>query len=120
MGIPCFTLNQNVVKENQHKMTKIWPQNLIHEALKIRMCITKSKGNYQELIMTFICLEWNVFLFHPCLVLSQMKDKFGEKFSPMELIQNIINYWDAKSIFDGHVIEGIKNQDVNHLLPLKQ
>ena len=75
--IPSFIVNQNVIKENQHKIMKIWPQNFIYEALKSRGSITKSKGNYQKHVIPFMfaksCL-WNIDLFHLDLVVLHMNE----------------------------------------------
>jgi hypothetical protein len=38
----------------------------------------------------------------------RMKVKFGEELGTMELIQEIINNWGRKFIFDGQLIEGSK------------
>lgn len=83
----------------------------IHEALKCRGSIKKSKGHYQKIILAFMCVEWclqNIGLFHYDLVASGTKLEFGEKIGTMELIQDIINDWDTKFIFDGERIDGLK------------
>ena len=88
----------------------MWPQFFIHEAMKGRRGIIKSKGNHQKLIMTFTCAEsclWNI-LFHLDLVVSWIKVEFGEKIGTTELIENITNDMEGKFIFDRKLIEGMK------------
>ena len=58
-----------------------------------------------------MCVEscfWKNNLFHPDLVVSKTKVGFCENIGTMELMQNIINEWDGKFIFDGDLIEGTK------------
>lgn len=67
MGLPSFTVNQDVIAENQDTILKIWLQDFIHETLKFRWSITKSKVHDQKLIVPFmgtkICLG-DINLFH--------------------------------------------------------
>ena len=39
-------------------------------------------------------------------MVSWVKVKFGEELGTMELIQEVINDWDRKFIFDGQPIDG--------------
>ena len=66
-------VNEDAIKENQQKITKIWPHNVIHGDLKGRMGITMSKGNYLKIILDFMCAEsylQNIGLFQLDLVVS--------------------------------------------------
>jgi hypothetical protein len=49
-------------------------KDMIHETLKSGGSITKTKGNYQELIVALMsvkCCLGNVFLFHTYLVVAR-------------------------------------------------
>jgi hypothetical protein len=57
MGLPSFTINENIIKEDQYKMTEEGVEDMIHEALESGGCITQAEGNDQELIMAFMSMK---------------------------------------------------------------
>jgi hypothetical protein len=81
MGLPSFTIDKNIIKENQYKMMEERMKDMIHETLKSGGRIIEAKWNNQELIVTlmsFECILENVFFFHTNLVVDRAKIKFGK------------------------------------------
>ena len=48
------TVDEDVIKENKDKFSKIWFEEVIHKALKSRWGITETEWHDQELIMAFM------------------------------------------------------------------
>jgi hypothetical protein len=81
MGLPSFTIDKNIIKENQDKMTEESTKDMIHETLKSGGIITEVEGHNQELIVTLMSSECNLenaFFFHTNLVISRANIKFGK------------------------------------------
>jgi hypothetical protein len=81
MGWPSSTIDDNIIKENEDKMTEKRMEDMIHEALEGGGGITQDKGHDQELIVTLMSLKdslGDVFLFHMDLVVVRMEIKFKE------------------------------------------
>jgi hypothetical protein len=73
MGIPSAVVNEDVIKENQNKLSKIGLQEFIHETLEGRWGIAKAKRHYQEFIIPFMSSEsslGNVCFIHLNLVIA--------------------------------------------------
>jgi hypothetical protein len=49
MGCPSFTIDENIIKENEDKMMEKRTKDTIHKTLESGWSITQDKGNYQEL-----------------------------------------------------------------------
>jgi hypothetical protein len=47
MGLPSFTIDENIIKENYDKMKKRRMEDMIHEALEGGGGITEAKGHEQ-------------------------------------------------------------------------
>jgi hypothetical protein len=45
MGLPSFTINEEVIKEDKDKMMKKGLKDVIHETLESGWHITQAKGN---------------------------------------------------------------------------
>ena len=76
MSFPRLIVDEDVIKEDKEKVSKIRFHNFIHEALEGGRHITKSKRHNQKLIVAFMGAKSslrNVFLFHPDLMVSQAK-----------------------------------------------
>ena len=111
MGLPSFTIDENIIKENQEKMMEERTKNIIHETLESGGGITQEKWNYQELIVTLMsskCSLGNVFLFHTYLVVAITNNKFSKVPSTTQFIQQIINDRNGKFVFDGEFVQGEK------------
>jgi hypothetical protein len=81
MCLPSFSIDENIIKENQDEMTKERMKYMIHETLKSGGRITKVEWNNQELIVTlmgFECSIGNVFFFHMNMVVARSEIKFGK------------------------------------------
>ena len=57
MKLTSFSIDENVIKENQYKMTEERMEDMIHETLKSGGSITRAKGHEQELIVTLVSLK---------------------------------------------------------------
>ena len=100
---PGATIDENVIEEDQDKFSEIWFEDVIHKTLESRRGIAETKWHDQELIMAFMSSEsrlGNVDFLHANLVVASEKIQLSEEFSPIELIQQIINHRDGKFIFD--------------------
>jgi hypothetical protein len=90
VGFPICTIDEDVIKQDKEKQSKIRFENFIHEDLDCRRGITNSKRHNQEFIMAFTnaknCFR-NVFLFHPNLMVARVKIQFGELLSSMKFIE---------------------------------
>jgi hypothetical protein len=90
-------------------MTKKRTKDMIHEALKGGGGVTQPKGHDQKFIVALMSAKGhlrNVGLFHTDLVIAQAKIKFGEELGTTQFIQEVINDWNGKFVFDGEFIEG--------------
>ena len=70
---PSATIDEDVIKEDKDKFLEIWFEKVVHKALKSRWGITKTEWHDQELIMTFMSSEsnlWNVNFLHANLVVA--------------------------------------------------
>ena len=50
-------VDEDVIKENKEKFYEIWFEKVVHDALKSRWGIKKTKWHDQELIMAFMSSE---------------------------------------------------------------
>jgi len=92
-------------------MTEERTVNMINETLKSGQCITKTKGQDQELIVALMNLKGNlrnVFLFHTNLVVDRTKIKFDKVLRTTQFIQKVINDRNGKFFFDCDFGEGTK------------
>jgi hypothetical protein len=81
MGFPCFTIDEDIIKENYEKMMEKRMEDMIHEALESGGRITQSKGHEQKLIVALMSSKFslrNVFLVHMYLVVATTKIKFSK------------------------------------------
>jgi hypothetical protein len=81
MGLPSFSIDENIIKENQDKMAEERIEDMIHETLKSGGRIIEVEWNNQELIvilMSYECSLGNVLFFHTKLVVSRAEIKFGK------------------------------------------
>lgn len=108
MSFPSFIIDQHIIKEYKDKRAKITSQNFIHETLESGGSIAESKRHNPYLIMVFVGVERNlrnVNLFHAYLAVAWSKIQFREEDGTMEFIEEIINDWDGKLIFDSQFID---------------
>jgi hypothetical protein len=111
MGLPSFAIDENIIKENQAKMTQERTKDMIHETLKSGGSIREAEWHNQELIVTLMsyeCSLGNVFLLHMNLVVSRTDIKFGKILSTTQFIQKVINDKNGKFVFDCEFVEGAK------------
>jgi hypothetical protein len=56
-ALPIITIDQDVIKKDEEKMMEKGLKDVFHENLEGVRCISKAKGNYQEIIMEFMCVK---------------------------------------------------------------
>jgi hypothetical protein len=81
MGLPSFSIYENIIKENQDKIMEERMKDMIHESLKSGGSITKAEWHNQEIMVTLMsskCSRWNVLFFHMNLVVARVDIKFGK------------------------------------------
>jgi len=84
MDLPSFFIDENIIKENQDKMTEERMEGDIHETLKSGGSIIEVEWHNQEPIvplMSFECSIWNVLFFHTNLVVAREDIIFGKTLS---------------------------------------
>jgi hypothetical protein len=81
MVCPGFTIDENIIKENEDKMMEKRMENMVHETLESGGRITQAKGHDQEFIVTLTSTKnspRNFFFFHTYMVVARMKIKFSK------------------------------------------
>jgi hypothetical protein len=90
MGLPSFTINEDIIKEDQYKLMEERAKDMICEALESGGCITQDEGHDQELIMAFMSTKGNfgnIGLLHMYLVVVGTWIKFGKELNTKQFIQ---------------------------------
>ena len=54
---PCFTIDEDIIKEGQNEVPKVGPEYFIHQCLECRRSIREAKGHDQKLIVVTMCAE---------------------------------------------------------------
>ena len=73
MVCPGFAIDEDILKENEDKMTEKRAEDMVHEALEGGGGITQIKGHDQKLIVSLMSAKGslgNVSLFHTYLVIA--------------------------------------------------
>jgi hypothetical protein len=99
-----FSIDEDIIKENQDKMMENRAEDMVHEALEGGGGVTQTKGHDQKIIVALMSVKGslgNVGLFHTYLVIAQAKIKFGKELGATQFIQEVINDRNGKFVFDG-------------------
>ena len=83
-------------------------QHVIHERLKRRWRVGEAEGHEEELEMPAVRPEsrlGNVIRVHAQMVVPAAKVDLGEEAGTLELIQELIDHWNWKLVFNGDVVE---------------
>ena len=94
MGLPSFTENENIVQENNYKVTQVGTHNVIHHGLKCSRGIRQSEAHNTELVVTersFNCSLRYIFLINPDLVVPRMQVQLGEIGASLYGVEQIVN-----------------------------
>ena len=89
---PCFTIDEDIIKEDQNEVPQVGMEYFIHQCLECGRRISESKGNYQTLIVAIMYVEihfMDIILMNLNLVIPRTKIQLGEKISTMKLINNM-------------------------------
>ena len=91
---PGFTIDEDIIKEDQNEFSKVGPKYFIHQCLKCGRSISEAKGHDQKFIVTIIfveCYFMDILLMNLNVMIPKMKIQLGEKISSMKLIKDLIN-----------------------------
>ena len=105
---PCVTVNQNIIKEHQHKTTEERAKNIIHQCLERGWGIAQPKGHDQELVEAVVCAERRLVDVpqpHADLMIARAEVELGEVAGPVELIQQLVDHGDGERVFDSERVE---------------
>ena len=58
MLTPCFTLDEDIIKEDHNEVSQVGMKYLIHQCLECGRSIHESKGHEQKLIVAIMCVEF--------------------------------------------------------------
>ena len=86
---PCFTIDEDVIKDDQNEVPQEGPEYFIHQCLECGRSIPEAKWHDQKLIVAIICAEScfrDIILMNPNLVIPRTKIQLGEKTSTVKLI----------------------------------
>ena len=86
---PCFTIDEDIIKEDQNEVSQVGPKYFIHQCLEHGRGICEAKWHDQKFIMAIMCVKScfrDIIRMDPNLVIPIMKIQLGEKTSTMELI----------------------------------
>ena len=86
---PCFTIDEDIIKEDQNEVSQVGPEYCIHQCLECGRSSCEAKWNDQKFIMSIMCVEScfrDIIRMDLNLVIPRTKIQLGEKMSTMELI----------------------------------
>ena len=101
---PCFTIDEDIIKEDHNEVPQVGMEYFIHRCLECVRIIIEAKEHEKKLIVAIMCVEIHfrdIILMNPNLVIPRKKIQIGEKMSTMKLINN--RNW--KLILDSDVIK---------------
>ena len=105
---PGFTIDEDIIKEDQNEVSQVGLKYFIHQFLERGRGICEAKWHDQKFIMAIMCAESSfrdIIRMDLNLVIPRMKIQLGEKMSTMELIQKLINNGNWKLILYCDVIK---------------
>ena len=108
---PCFTIDEDIIKEDQNEVSQVGPEYFIHQCLECGRSTCEAKWHDQKFIVAIMCAKScfrDIILMNPNLVLPRMKIQLGEKMITMNLIKNLINNRNFKLILDCDLIKCMK------------
>ena len=108
---PCFTIDEDIIKEDQNKVSQVGTEYFIHQFLECGRSNCEAKWHDQKLIVAIKCAKScfrDIILMNPNLVIPRTKFQLGEKMSTMKLIKNLINNINWKLIINCDVIKCLK------------
>ena len=108
---PGFTIDENIIKEDQNEVLQVGSKYFIHQFLEHGRGICEAKWHEHKFIVAIMCAERcfrDIILTNPNLVIPRTKIQLGEKMSTMELIQKFINNENWKLILHCDVIKCLK------------
>ena len=107
MLIPCFTIDEDIIKEDHNEVSQVGMENFIHQFLESGRSIYEAKWHDQKFIMAIMCADSyfrDIIRMDPNLVISRTKIQLGEKMSTIKLIKKLIKNMNWKLILDCDVI----------------
>ena len=105
---PYFTIDEDIIKEDQNEVSQAGPKYFIHQCLEHGRGICEGKWHDQKFIMAIMCAEScfrDTIRMNPNLVIPRMKIQLGEKMSTMKLIKKLKHNRNWKLVLDCNVIK---------------
>jgi hypothetical protein len=82
---PCLAVDEDVIKENKHRLAQIGAEDVVHEGLKGRQSVGEAKRHDQELIVSLVCPEHrllDISWVHAHLVVARAQVDLVKKWAP--------------------------------------
>ena len=82
---PGFTIDEDIIKEDQNEFSQVGPKYFIHQCLEHGRGICESKWHDQKFIMAIVFVEicsMDIICMDPNLVIPRTKIQLGEKGAP--------------------------------------
>ena len=79
---PCFTIDEDIIKEDQNEVSQVGPKYFINQFLENGRRICESKWHDQKFIVAIMCVEScfrDIICMDPNLVIPITKIHLGEK-----------------------------------------
>ena len=105
---PCFTIDKDIIKEDQNEVSQVGTKYFIHQCLECGRRISEAKGNDKKIIVSITCAKIcfrDIILINPNLVIPRKEIQLGEKMNTMKLIKKLINNMNWKLLLDCDVIK---------------
>ncbi|XP_021317213.1 uncharacterized protein LOC110435676 [Sorghum bicolor] len=105
---PCPAVNENIIKKYQDEAAEERPEHVIHQGLERRRGVAQPERHHQELVEAVVGAERrlvHILRPHPHLVVPGPKVELGEELGAVELVEELVNHRDRKSVLDGERIE---------------
>ena len=84
MLIPCFTIDEDMIKEDHNEVSQVGMEYFIHQRLECGRIIREAKCHDQKFIVAIMCAESyfrDIILMNLNLMIPRAKIQLGEKLS---------------------------------------
>lgn len=108
MRRPIWTVNKDVIEENENELPQVSLENGIHETLKRCRSICEAEWHNDELIESFMSAKSRLVSIrwvHADLVVPCPEVQFREEDSVVQLIEQLFDQWNGEFVFDGYVVK---------------
>ena len=91
---PCFTIDEDIIKEYKNEVLQVGKEYFIHQFLECGRIISEAYRHDENIRVATMCVEIHfrdIMLVKLNLAIPRTKIQLGEKMSIMKLIQKLIN-----------------------------